>query len=336
MQSLQTNTAEIKKGSVLISIVSTNDGSWLTDCLNSLVSISDKATVVVVANDCTDETEKICASAPLSVTVLKTPARLGFAECNNLCFLKAQREGYEYVFLLNPDTQVQPGALDSLLDFMNSHSEFGIVGSLQIEYGDQTWSELNEWSRITLGNAAQSGATEQSADGFTWVEHHYVQGAALMMRLSLAQKIGLLDPAYVTFYEETDLCRRSLLAGQKVAILMNSRVQHFGGGNWKTDLVAHYKRDRLMLRNRFLYTVSGAESKRSMAAETLQVMVHGMKTVWFKQEDVILPWWQYFSVLWSAVLRWKDILRLYRRNQIIRSGGFVPESLRQIGNVYAS
>lgn len=328
---MHSQTKTRAKVPVLISIVSTNDGAWLTKCLNSLAPIRDRATVVVVANDCTDETEEICARAPLSVTVLKTHARLGFSECNNLCFLKAQQEGYEYIYLLNPDTQLQPGALESLLHFMESHSEFGIVGSIQIEYGDDTWSQFNEWSRLTLDDAARLGTTEQSAGGSTWLEHYYVQGAALMMRMSLARKIGLLDPAYVTFYEETDLCRRSLLAGKKVAILMNSRVQHFGGGNWKTNVDAHYKRDRLMLRNRFLYTVSGAESKRSMAAEALRVVVHGMKTVWFKREDVILSPWQYSLVLWSIVLRWKDILRLYRRNQIIRSGGYVPESLRQVG-----
>lgn len=328
---MQTHQA-ITHAKVLISIVSTNDGSWLTECLNSLIQVRDKATVVVVANDCTDETEGICARAPLSVTVLKTPARLGFAECNNLCFLKAQQEGYEYVFLLNPDTKMQPAALDSLLGFMDSHSDFGIVGSIQMEYGDENWSRFNEWSRITLDHAAQLGVTEQSADGFTWLEHHYVQGAALMMRMSLARKIGLLDPAYVTFYEETDLCRRSLLAGQKVAILMDSRVQHFGGGNWKMNLKAHYKRDRLMLRNQLLYTVSGAESKFSMVAETLRVVSHGIKTVWFRHDDIILPRWQYSLVLWSAVLRWKDIFRLYRRNQIIRSGGLVPDSLRQVGS----
>jgi GT2 family glycosyltransferase len=318
--------------SILVSIVSTNDGHWLGACLDSLIALRAQVDVVVVANMCNDQTEEICARSPLEVAILRTSARLGFAACNNLCLTKALQEGYEYAFLLNPDTRVHPRAIDSLLDFMRSREKFGIVGSLQIEYGDETWSQLNEWSQITLDHAATLGSREKHANGLTWIEHYYVQGAAMMLRLTLTRRIGLLDPVYRTFYEETDLCRRSLMTGQKVAILLDSKVQHYGGGNWKADIKRHQERDRLFLRNQFLYYMSGAESRPLMIFEAVRVLAHGIKTVLLHREDVILPWWQYISVVWSAAFRLKDIFRLYRRNRIIHSGGFVPESLWQVGS----
>ncbi len=316
---------------VLVSIVSTNDGPWLTSCFDSLAAIRDQVNVVVVANNCDDNTEEICAAAPLNITVLRTATRLGFAACNNLTLHRALQEGYEYAFLLNPDTRVQPDTVSSLVEFMRSHPEFGITGSVQMEYGDETWTQLNEWSRVTLDHAATLGAQQKSSDGFTWIEHYYVQGAALMLRLKLAERIGLLDPVYGTFYEETDLCRRCLFSGHKVAILLTSRVRHYGGGNWKSNLAKHYRRDFLMLRNSFLYYVSGAKSRAHMASETFLVLGNEIRTVLFHREDVILPWWRYGQVLWSAFRSAKDILQLYKRNRIIRSGAVVPESLWAVG-----
>jgi len=105
---------------VLVSIVSTNDGPWLTSCFDSLAAIRDQVDVVVVANNCDDNTEEICAAAPLDITVLRTDTRLGFAACNNLSLHVALQEGYEYAFLLNPDTRIQPDTVQSLVQFMRS------------------------------------------------------------------------------------------------------------------------------------------------------------------------------------------------------------------------
>lgn len=312
-------------------IVSMNDGRWLVDCLESLAPVRSEVDILVVANACDDDTEEVCARAPLDIKVLRTEARLGFAACNNLALEKAVACGYEYVFLLNSDTRVHPGAVSHALEFMRTHAEFGVVGSLQIEYGDETWSRLNEWSRITLDHALSLGSRQERADGFTWVEHTYVQGAAMMLRAGLTRRVGLLDPVYHTFYEETDFCRRCRLAGRRVAILFDSKVQHYGGGNWKRDLKKRLSRDRFFLRNQFLFYISGVNSRLMMPTAALRVLARQLKAVVARHEDVILPPWQYVFVLWSAAVRVPDILRLHRRNRLIRAGGCVPECLRKIG-----
>lgn len=315
----------------MVCIVSMNDGHWLDACLESLLPVGSAVDIVTIANACDDNTEELCRRSPLNIIVLRTGARLGFAACNNLALTKALVDGYDYVFLLNSDTRVHPGAIAALLAFMRAHTEFGVVGSLQIEYGDETWSCLNEWSRVTLEHAHSFGREQKRADGYTWVEHTYVQGAAMMLRTDLARRIGLLDPVYHTFYEETDFCRRCWLAGQKVAILLDSKVQHYGGGNWKADLKRRLSRDHFFLRNQFLFYVSGVNSRVMMTAATLRVLVRQLKAVLLSREEVVLPLWRYIFVLWSVVIRVGDILRLHRRNQIIRSGGRAPSSLCQIG-----
>lgn len=309
-----------------------NDGRWLERCLASLLPARKLIDVVVVANACHDNTEEICASAPLHVSVIRTSHALGFAASNNLCLERALAGDYAYVFLLNSDTQNHPEAIATLLQFMHEHPECGVAGSLQIEYGDDSWLRMNTWSRETLNHAMSLGSRRQADGRFTWVEHHYVQGAAMMLRLNVAQVIGLLDPVYGSFYEETDLCRRCRLAGHKVALLLDSKVQHYGGGNWKNTAETRRQRDHLFLRNQFLYYLSGADSRRSMGFIAARVLIRQMKAVWLRREDVTLPFWRYGAVLWSVLFRWKYLRQLHRRNHIVRSGRPVPDSLCRIGD----
>lgn len=317
---------------VLVCIVSMNDGRWLKRCLASLIPARGVIDVAVVANACNDDTEEICATAPLNVSVIRTSRVLGFAASNNLCLEKALADDYEYVFLLNADTQNHLETIATLLRFMREHPEHGVSGSLQMEYGDESWTRLNRWSVETLDHAKSLGRRQQTDGRFTWIEHDYVQGAALMLRLSVARVIGLLDPVYGSFYEETDLCRRCWLAGHKVALVLDSKVQHYGGGNWKKSAETRHNRDRLFLRNQFLYYVSDADSRPSMCVAAIRVVIRQLKAVWLHREEVTLPPWRYGAVLWSILVRWRHLRQLCRRNQIVRSGRTVPSSLFKIGD----
>ena len=246
---------------VLVVIVSSDDAHWLSECLHALASAKGmQFDVVVVANACSDHTVEVCQSAKQQVRLIRTATRMGFAEANNIAIYQAITAGYEFVFLLNPDTRVASDAVDRLVTFLGMHPEYAILGSLQFEYGDDTWTRWNTWSRDTVGHARDLGAVPKTEVHGTCLDHFYVQGAALMFRLRLVPQVGLLDTFYGTFYEETDLCRRCRLAGFRVGILFDSRVQHFGGGNWKQSRKSRDTRCRQYLRNQFFYYISGTET----------------------------------------------------------------------------
>jgi GT2 family glycosyltransferase len=62
----------------------------------------------------------------------------------------------------------------------------------------------------------------------------YAQGAAVVVRRELAQKIGLFDPIYFMYYEETDLSWRAWLAGYRVTLIPKAVVHHYGGAAFKS------------------------------------------------------------------------------------------------------
>jgi N-acetylglucosaminyl-diphospho-decaprenol L-rhamnosyltransferase len=70
------------------------------------------------------------------VTLVAAPRNGGFAYGNNRGIERAYSSGDpSYVYLLNPDAQVRPGAISSLVRFLEAHSEVGIAGS-SFETGD--------------------------------------------------------------------------------------------------------------------------------------------------------------------------------------------------------
>jgi GT2 family glycosyltransferase len=56
----------------------------------------------------------------------------------------------------------------------------------------------------------------------------WLAGASLMMRQKVLDKIGLFDERFFLYFEETDLCRRALLAGWPTVYVRSSEISHIG------------------------------------------------------------------------------------------------------------
>ena len=316
---------------VLIVIITANDGRWLGPCLESLQGSRYRDfEVAVILNDCQDDSARLCSASNLALRVLPTSRRMGFAEANNLALAEAGERGYLYIFLLNADTWIHPGAIGALIDCLETCPDYGILGSWQARYGDETWSEPNEWSRETLGEARDLGNQPRRRGRFTILDHYYVQGAALMMRAGLIARIGMLDPFYGSFYEETDFCRRALLAGWKIGLLFDSKVQHWGGGNWRRSRRAREERDQLFLHNQLYYQLSALELKHPVAA-AWKIVGRQVGDLFAGRRHYVLPLWRYPRVLFSILRNRRFLFELKARNLSIREGKPLDPSQRAIG-----
>ena len=128
-----------------------------------------------------------------------------------------------YVLLLNPDTIVLPGALKSLLDFMDEHPLVGIAGS-RLEHPDGTpqrsafrfHSVLSEWEAgLRLGLVSRLLNKRVVAPPVPQVTcpTDWVAGASMIVRRAVFERIGLLDEGYFMYFEEVDFCLRARRAG---------------------------------------------------------------------------------------------------------------------------
>lgn len=238
---------------LLVSIVHYRTPDDVLRCLASLVpelrALGSAAQAIVVDNLSGDgSAERI--EAALAETDWGTCVRFerlaengGFSYGNNRA-VELWRKVHEpvpgdFVLLLNPDTELRPGALGALLDFMAEHPRVGIAGS-RLEYEDGRPQEshfrvLGPWSELT--DAARFGpltrllAPWASLAPFseTPVPTGWVAGAAMLVRWEVFAEIGPMDEGYFLYFEELDFTRRAADAGWECWYVPASRVVHFVG-----------------------------------------------------------------------------------------------------------
>jgi N-acetylglucosaminyl-diphospho-decaprenol L-rhamnosyltransferase len=176
------------------------------------------------------------------------PKNGGYAYGNNAAIRSAlQRpDPPDFVLLLNPDTELLPGALSSLIGFMHQHPECAIAGSRLLDVDGRVhgsafnfpsaWSELDrglELAAVTRLLAARA-AHRALPDRPTEVD--WVAGASMLVRREVFETIGLIDESYFLYYEEVDFMLRAKRAGFRTFYVPGSRViHHMGASTGVTD-----------------------------------------------------------------------------------------------------
>lgn len=174
------------------------------------------------------------------VTLIASPRNGGYGYGNNLGIARAWRDGPpDYVYLLNPDARVRPGAIATLVRFLESRPDVGIAGS-SFETADgqdwpiafrfpSIWSELDaglEYGLVTrlLQSWVVARPMSKSPQSTDWI-----CGASMLIRPTVFAAIGGFDENYFLYFEETDFCNRAGKAGFPTWYVPESCVMHIGG-----------------------------------------------------------------------------------------------------------
>jgi len=237
---------------VCVIIVSYRTAALTVSCLRSLLperSLSDITISAVVVDNASGDAQEIASAIKAEgwsswVTLIVAPRNGGFAYGNNLGFAQALKDNPPaYLHMLNPDTQIKPGAIHSLVQFLNIHPEVGIAGSSFENHDGSDWpfafrfpSLLSELEGgLNLGLVSQ--LLKRWAVVRTMSPHaqpiDWGAGASMMIRSELLTRIGGLDESYFLYFEETDFCWRSKRAGAPMWYVPESRVMHIGGQSTK-------------------------------------------------------------------------------------------------------
>ena len=174
------------------------------------------------------------------VSLVAAPRNGGFAYGNNLGIQHAHAYAApDYVYLLNPDAQVRPGAIGTLVRFLESHGDVGIAGSSFEDLDGSDWpiafrfpgilSELDDG--LTFGPVARllrrwavAQRMSKTAQPVDWI-----CGASMLIRPEVFAAIGGMDENYFLYFEETDFCYRAKQAGFATWYVPESRVMHIRG-----------------------------------------------------------------------------------------------------------
>lgn len=233
---------------VLIVIVNYKTAKLTVNCLRSLEAeaAAIPGTRVVVVENASGDAETLALAirdhgwsgwAELSVA----DRNGGFAYGNNWAIRPALRlvQPPPYILLLNSDTEIFPGAVRNLLEFMDGRPDVGIAGSGLKNLDGSDWSiafrfitvisELEQGLRIRLvskllKNYCVARTMEKEIAPVDWVA-----GASMIVRRQVFEAIGLMDEGYFLYYEEVDFCLRARRAGWPCWYVPHSQVMHIAG-----------------------------------------------------------------------------------------------------------
>jgi GT2 family glycosyltransferase len=243
---------------VAVIIVNWNRREDTLACLESLGRLDyPSLEIILVDNASTDGSAGAVRQAFPGVTVLEAPQNLGFVAGNNLGLAHARRNpsGAQVAcaWLLNNDTVVAPDSLRLLVEAVESYPGAGAAGPT-IYYYDRPaviWSAGGaiDWKHgrtrslgLETEDRGQAGDQPQPVD--------FVTGCALLAKMEVFERVGMLDPRFYAYYEETEWCVRAARAGYQILHVPRARIWH------KISIDARDASSQVlyyMMRNRLLF-----------------------------------------------------------------------------------
>lgn len=220
----------VQRGKQLVYIVLLNWNNWkdTNECLISLQSLGcDDWKVVVLDNgSANDSVQRLREQFP-QLEIIETGENLGFAGGCNVGIRIALERGAKYVWLLNNDTKVDPGALSTMVRMAEADSRIGAVGSvicdMEPPHNVQAWGG----GRVSLWFGRASHCAKETSND----KLGYLTGASLLLRREALEDVGLLDEGFFMYAEDADLCFRLRKSGWKLAVAEESRIFHKENGS---------------------------------------------------------------------------------------------------------
>jgi GT2 family glycosyltransferase len=227
----------------MVSVIMVNyrTTSLIKSAIKSLAKQDIVYEIIVVDNSA--DVERFCLDyeAP-NVSIVYAPYNLGFGAACNLGFKHCN---YDNIFLLNPDTTVLPGALSALVDCMGVNHRAGAVspqgfwdkdcrfylppGQMQ----SPRWDACNALAyRFPLWRGYFSGWFRrlclEAIESKQPIKQTMLSGGHCLLRRSVIEDLGgkIFDERFFLYYEDTDLCLRTLKLGYELLLCPEAKVVH--------------------------------------------------------------------------------------------------------------
>ncbi|MDY6904689.1 MAG: glycosyltransferase family 2 protein [Thermodesulfobacteriota bacterium] len=229
-------------------IINWNTKDLLLKCIASIYEtvVDHTFEIWLVDNASTDGSVEAVSDRFSAVSIIRNKENLGFARANNKAL---EQINGRYAVLLNSDTILTRGAIDTLFTFMEDHTDAGMAcGQLLNEDGSAQNSFANfptipslifNESLLRLFSPWKYKRKKLKSSAPFPVESGI--GACLMVRKAAISTAGLLDERYFFFFEETDWAHTMKKKGWESWMVPTARIYHLQGQS-----VGHSLKSRIL------------------------------------------------------------------------------------------
>ncbi len=231
-------------------IVSWNTCQLLDRCLETLTAELKKqqlfgtdSEIYVIDNASADGSAKMVEQKYPQFKLIANKENLGFAKANNQALKQVTGQ---YILLLNPDTEIRPGALGALMEFLDSHPKTAVIAPQLLNTDGSVQVSCRAFPSFIGMFAELSGISRFMPPGsklrdYKMLDWHHdderqvdqPEGACLLIRKEVFDQVGFLDEDYFMLFEEVDWCYRVKQAGWQIWFTPSAQVIHHMGQSIK-------------------------------------------------------------------------------------------------------
>jgi len=182
---------------------------------------------IIIDNASTDGTVGLIETSYLPyVTLIKNSKNLGFAKANQIGVEKAKGD---FFLFLNPDIEIYEGYLDTLITFMKTREDIGVLGCKLLDFQHAQSIKLmptksplpSLWFFYLLNLRTlyhpKNPWLNQNFNMDIEQEVDCLRGAFMLIPRKIYELLGFcFDPAYFILMEDLDICQEVKRLGYKV------------------------------------------------------------------------------------------------------------------------
>ncbi len=277
---------------IAVIVLNWNGEGYISRCLESLVKLkksSHQLEIIVVDNNSSDNSLSLISKFP--VKIIRNSKNYGYAEGNNIGIREGQKNRPDFFWIVNPDIELDPNALISLVVAAKTYPHAGIFGS-KIYFKSGYEFHKDKYQKSDLGRVIwfaggridwKNVASEHI--GVDQVDHgqfdkdaksDFITGASMFIRSEVFDKVGLLNSKYFLYFEENDLCQRARKFGFDLMYSYKSVAWH---ANAQATGIGSDLQDYYITRNRLMFGISHApfRTKIALIRQSIWQLINGRK-----------------------------------------------------------
>ncbi len=221
---------------VAVSIVGYRNLADIQKCLQVLAQSEHQGfEVVICENGGPEAYEALLGGLPKSlpggqpVRIIAAPRNLGYAGGVNFAMAAAPEADAWWV--LNPDTEPQPGLLKACVERLAKGDVHAVGCTIYLPSGE-VQSRGGRW-RPWLARAEVIGWGEQVDapvdPAAIEAEQNFINGACMVVDRTFMQVVGPMREDYFLYCEEVEWCLRAVARGQRLGFVAGAACLHHAG-----------------------------------------------------------------------------------------------------------
>lgn len=230
-----------KSFTIFAIIVTYNGSKWIDKCIGSLINSSIPIKILAIDNASTDGTPDIIREKFPQVEVIETGQNLGFGKANNIGLKRVLDENADYAFLLNQDAWVEYDTIEQMVKISHSQSQYGILSPIHmngngdmLDYAFESY--LERYSTKTFYSDLYLNKLN------TIYTAQYANAAAWLLPLNTINIVGLFNPIFPHYGEDSDYIVRLKYHNLKIGIIPNCKINHDRNQYSNSSIENNFKR----------------------------------------------------------------------------------------------